>query len=116
MKLLAFYLGHHDSNLALFDGDRLRYIKSERAFQAKHHHATLNWVAQVCEAAHFVADAIAFSDGNRNNLGVCDPGRLFQQVSGFSLFGRGVPAYCVDHHFAHTLSAWPVRPIREADY
>jgi carbamoyltransferase len=101
MKLLAFYLGHHDSNLALYDGDRLRYIKSERALQVKHHHATLSWVAQVCEAARIVPDAIAFSDGNRNNLGV---------------FGSRIPTYCVDHHFAHTLSAWPLRPTRECDY
>lgn len=115
MKLLGFYLGYHDSNLALFDGS-VSYAKSERFFHSKHHHAGLDWVESFCRDRGFYPDAVAFSDGNRNGLGACSPGTLAKPVDEFCFLGRRLPAFCIDHHYAHTLSAWPLCPLSEVDY
>lgn len=116
MRLLGFYLGRHDSNAALVEDGIVRYFKAERMLQVKHHLATIEWVSSICDAADFVPDAIAFSDGNRNGLGICDPPLLWQEMPNLPICGRDTPTYCVDHHFAHTLSAWPLVRTEDADY
>lgn len=115
MKLLGFYLGLHDSNLAFYDGE-VHYLKSERIMQVKHHKAERSWIDEVCAQKGFVPDVIAFSDGNRNELGICDQGSFVKEINNFRINGKRVPAYCLDHHYAHTLSAWPVCPVKIADY
>ncbi len=115
MNLLGFYLGRHDSNLTLYNG-KVCYVKSERLYQIKHHWADLKWIKAICEDYGFMPDAVAFSDGNRNNLKVCDKGCLNQEVKEFNLFGKTIPVFCVDHHYAHILSAWPIRSIKNVDY
>ena len=116
MNLLGFYLGLHDSNVALVRDGALQYFMAERMAQVKHHYEPMAWVEAVCEGAGFVPDAIAFTDGNRNGLGICEPPLLWQKVPDMSICGRHAPAYCLDHHHAHTLSAWPLVSIQDVDY
>jgi hypothetical protein len=52
-------------------------------------------------------DYVAFSDGNRNGLGICGPDDLFCEVANLELFAGAKQTICVDHHFAHALSGWP---------
>ena len=115
MKILGFYLGRHDSNLSFYD-EGLKYIKSERQFQVKHHHASLQWVEQICLDNNFVPDVIAFSDGNRNELGSCKGDQLYKEIPGFKLLGKNIPTFCLDHHYAHMLSAWPMQNTSEIEY
>jgi carbamoyltransferase len=115
MKLLGFYLGLHDSNLAFYNRD-VHYIKAERVFQRKHYRADIKWIEDVCQDSGFIPDVIAYSDGNRNNLGICEPGQLEKRVEGFRLFGKNIPAFCLDHHYAHSLSAWPLLSTSSYDY
>jgi carbamoyltransferase len=70
-------------------------------------HADIGWVRDVCDREGFIPDAVCFSDGNRNELGICPHGVLqeeSQQIPG--LFN--CRTFCIDHHYAHLLSAWPV--------
>ena len=119
MRLLAFYLGWHDSNLCMYDADTgfFKYVKSERALGIKRHQATLGFVKECCDADSFVPDRIIFSDGNRNGLGQCPQGCAFAQLSAppCSLFGCA-QWYTVDHHLAHVMSAWPLVESEKIDF
>lgn len=115
MKLLSFYLGLHDSNVTLFDGT-VKYFKSERMTQIKHHHASLEWVNQICESQNFTPDAVAYSDGGRNKLDQQPEDQTWIKVDNITIRGASVPAFCLDHHYAHILSCWPIRPVADLEY
>lgn len=108
MNALGFYIGGHDSNLSMVTSTGIvRYVKLERVVQAKHKKGNVEWVKFQCEQAGFRPDVIAYSDGNRNGLGMCMRGELSSEVAPLSgLFD--VPTFCIDHHYAHILSAWPL--------
>ncbi|WP_438033629.1 carbamoyltransferase C-terminal domain-containing protein [Sorangium sp. So ce204] len=108
MRLLGIYVGLHDSNLSLWADGELRYAKSERITGIKHHQAALSFVRETCARWGIPAvDAIAFSDGNRNQLGSCELGQFWKEVLPVPAFGDA-RTFCVDHHYAHVLSSWPV--------
>lgn len=111
MKLLGLYLGRHDSNISLADGEKVIYFKAERMYGIKHEFRPYRWVKEVCKANRFVPDAVAYSDGDRNGLGQCKKDQLYCKAK--SLFG--VPTYCLDHYYAHVLSAWPVVDMQGVD-
>lgn len=117
MRLLAFYLGLHDSNLSMYDTDsqEFQYLKSERLFGVKRHRADLSFVAERCESLGFIPDAVAYSDGNRNGLGSCRPTESIVDRSPLSLFPTA-KCFIVDHHLAHVLSAWPLIPTESVEY
>lgn len=118
MKVLAFYLGNHDSNVCLYDADRgwFRYVKSERRTGIKRHRAGLDFVRETCERHGFVPDVVGYSDGDRNHLGGCAEN---EWVAALEPSAR--PCFVdarwlhVDHHLAHVLSAWPVVPTERLD-
>jgi carbamoyltransferase len=115
MNFVSFYLGRHDSNVAAWIDGRVRYAKSERSTGIKHHRASLDFVDQVCaEWGIDRVDAVAFSDGQRNGLGVCTPDHLFERSAPVLPRFGDVPTWCVDHHYAHVLSGWPLLPTAEA--
>lgn len=108
MKILGFYIGGHDSNVSLADTNgSVKYYKLERITQSKHKKGNLQWVKDVCEENHFIPDYVCFSDGNRNNLGICEEGILWQECEPFCIF-PDAKTFCIDHHYAHILSAFPV--------
>lgn len=108
MKVLGFYIGGHDSNFSMVSDDgKVLYFKAERLVQSKHKKGNLEWILQICGEMNFVPDIVCYSDGNRNNLGICEEGVLFQQVKSIGDF-FDVETYCIDHHYAHVLSCWPV--------
>jgi len=103
--LLGFYLGH-DSSVAISVDGLVRYRKAERHFGLKHHKADFGFVISTLNDWGFTLgdiDFCAYTDGNRNNLGVCGGQELFCQGK-----LEGVKSFCVDHHYAHILSGWPV--------
>jgi carbamoyltransferase len=106
--LLGFYLGLHDSNIAVAIDGVVRYAKSERRTGIKHHRATLSFVREMCKEWQITSiDAICFSDGNRNGLGICPAGDLAFEVAPIAGLAN-VPTFCIDHHYGHVLSAWPL--------
>jgi len=100
---LGFYLGH-DSNIAVSIDGLIKYRKSERYFGVKHHKAKFDFVTSTLKDWGLSLkdiDYCAYSDGNRNNLGTCQPDELFCK-------GQLLKSFCLDHHYAHMLSLWPI--------
>lgn len=92
MKLLGIAPLEHDSNMAYFDGNIVRYFKSERYYQSKHHaySNTFDWRKDFelrFEESCNNIDEIAFV-GPCTTLDKCDN------------------AFKVDHHIAHVRSSW----------
>src|SRR5215471_9434126 len=114
MNLLGFYLGYHDSNLCAAGDGRVRYRKFERRSGIKHERAGVRSIRDTCEEWGFEPEYVAYSDGNRNGLGVCRINELFCEHS----LDLGLPSvrktFCLDHHFAHILSGWPCMPNETA--
>lgn len=113
INILAFYIGNHDSNISIVKNGEVYYYKPERIFQIKHMKASIEWVKELCDKMNFFPEIVCFSDGNRNNLGCCDHKSLFQEVKSILY---DVPTICVDHHYAHILSAWMIEKSQTADY
>lgn len=108
---LGFYLGH-DSNIAVSVDGKIKYRKAERHFQKKHHKANLSFIFDTLkEWGISKIDFCAYTDGNRQNLGICNKNELY--CSGFL---SEFPNFCLDHHYAHILSAWPVVDTDTVDY
>lgn len=113
--LLSFYIGLHDSNVTAYVDGQIRYAKTERMTGVKHHKADLDFVKSVCKEWGIEhVDAVAFSDGDRNGLGSCSIGQLSKRVDPLPNF-FDAPTYCLDHHYCHTLSAWPVVDLEDVD-
>ena len=117
MKFLGLRLCDHDSNIAYSDGSNVRYIKSERLHQIKHHgynnfHSyqedIKNWNINYDEldAVCIVVDQIKL-DFKKEDV-------LWQLAPQF-LPGIKCPIYIIDHHYAHSLSCWPVVDVDKVD-
>jgi carbamoyltransferase len=118
MKILSFFLGSHDSNAVLFDGEsgELHYVKAERRTGVKHFRADFGFLDSVCAERSFQPQVVCFSDGDRNFLGsasLTEPVMALRQAP-TALFTQA-RWYYVDHHLAHILSAWPICRSRQAD-
>jgi carbamoyltransferase len=116
MKFLGFYIGYHDSSIAVSIDGKVKYAKSERITGIKHHKANLTFIKEVCDKWKIkTIDAVAFSDGNRNGLGCCNIDEFAKQVNPCLDFFGNIPTFCIDHHYAHILSAWPVVSMEKVD-
>jgi len=117
MKFLGLRLCDHDSNITYTDGVNVRYIKSERIHQIKHHgynnfdgyiEDIKNWNINFDEL-----DAVAICvDQHKLNFEKQDV--LWQLAPNF-LPGITCPIYIIDHHYAHSLSCWPVVDVDTVD-
>jgi len=114
MILLGIRINAHDSNLCLYDGKLLRYLKTERKYQIKHHESLgeFQWRQDVMDAwglDYRDIDEVCISlEENTYIKYIDDPfdhnGQLTQQCVGFPL---SCPVYSIDHHYAHSLSYVP---------
>jgi carbamoyltransferase len=110
MKFLGLRLCDHDSNITYTDGTSVRYIKSERVNQIKHHGYN-NFEDYFKDIAHWnidysTLDAVAICV-DQIKLDFKKEDVLFQRAPDF-LPNIQCPVYIVDHHYAHALSCWPV--------
>lgn len=107
-------MDEHDSNISYTDGKKVRYYKSERDKQIKHHgyDNPLQWTDVLkrwdidpkdIDAIGIVLDAYIYPwnefilETDRN----CEIDIPFFRDLGFTC-----PIYRVDHHYAHSLSSW----------
>lgn len=121
MKFLGLRLCDHDSNITYTDGVNVRYLKSERLHQLKHHgynkkQGKNDFTSWIDDVKHWNIDydnldgiAICLDAGHKNPwLSIkVEENMLFQQVDDF-LKISACPVIVVDHHFAHALSCWPI--------
>jgi len=117
MKFLGLRLCDHDSNIAYADGTEIKYIKSERLHQIKHHgyndfHSYIDDIKKwgidfkQLDAVCIVVDQIKLNFKKEDVL--------WQQAPQF-LPDIECPIYIIDHHYAHSLSCWPVIDLDKVD-
>lgn len=117
MKFLGLRLCDHDSNIAFSDGTSVRYIKSERIHQIKHHGYN-SFSAYQEDIKHWnidysSLDAVAIVvDQEKLNFQKED---VLSQLAPNFLPGITCPVYIIDHHYAHSLSCWPIVDIDKVD-
>lgn len=117
MKFLGLRLCEHDSNITYADGTKVKYYKSERDYQIKHHgFDDLNQWFKIIKRWNVNPndlDAIAIVlDYHLYPWIKCTDGELFEfiNVPLFKDMGFKCPVLRVDHHYAHFLSAWMLNP------
>jgi carbamoyltransferase len=127
MKILGAYCSH-DANVSIYDTDldKLWYFKAERIYGIKHHGynknhiGAINFIKNCCEKINILPDIVVFTDGGRTELGACQNQGLYEKHNNNLFFEKNIikkssPVYCVDHHYAHILSCWPIKKTEEVD-
>jgi carbamoyltransferase len=105
MKFLGIHLGGHDSNFTYTDGTKVRYFKSERFKQIKHHE--YNGMSEcLTDLKNFnidinELDAVCMSGYFENSYGT------FHKVDIWSAIFN-CPVYTISHHYSHALSCFPL--------
>ena len=115
MKLLALRLCAHDSNITFFDGDRIKYKSFERDFQVKHFgfEGLYGWTRILEEWNITPQDVGAVGivmDTHVHNEVYCNPEQIEEnlEIPVFRDLGFNCPIHRIDHHYAHSLSFWPL--------
>lgn len=116
MKLLAMRLCEHDANLSLYDDGKIRYIKTERKYQHKHHaYSYLElWKQEVktlFDIDHTELDEIAIVVDPKI-YGYTNP-RTENLAEPFRYILAKCPVWKIEHHYAHSMSAWM---LEDTDY
>lgn len=113
MKFIGLRLCEHDSNISYSDGITVKYYKSERDYQIKHHgFDDLNQWKKIIDIWNInpsEIDAIGIVlDCFRYRYLKCDETKIYEtiDVQLFKLMGFECPVFRIDHHYAHFLSSW----------
>ena len=129
MKILGFYC-RHDANIATYDtsSGKFTYFKHERDTGIKHcpvsRHGDdieqnkvkfFEFLRKHCET--FRPDVIVFCGGV---ISECRQKTLYTEFSNKQFFDQGIcdnncRVFCIDHHYAHVLSCWPVKRTKDVD-
>jgi carbamoyltransferase len=113
MKFLGIKVGDHDYNFSFSDGKNVRYHKTERQLQIKHHGSmdpTL-WIPVLKNWGYSTddLDAICVTSDEELYRDTHDPSIHYHLIDSNKWFpGISCPVYRLDHHLAHALSIWPV--------
>lgn len=111
MKLIGLRVGAHDSNISYYDGETVRYYKSERRMQSKHHqiNGVFDWrshAQDVWGLDYNEIDEVATSFGSQYEFE-----RHFGNPKDVEKLVRAVPnfpgpfkTFWLDHHYTHALS------------
>lgn len=113
MIFLGIKVGDHDYNFSLSDGSTVRYHKTERQLQIKHHGSTdaLLWIPVLRSWGYAPEDldAICVTGDEELYRDSLDPSEHYHLINADVWFpGIKCPVYRLDHHLAHALSIWPV--------
>ena len=111
MKLLAIRQECHDSNFSYYDGNTVRYFKSEREEQIKHHFYGNFWQWRDVIYEQFGVDykdldeiAVVITPSHVNLPKNSE--EIFPSINYNNFFASDCPVERVDHHYSHALSAW----------
>ncbi len=113
MKFIGLRLCEHDSNICYSNGTKVKYYKSEREYQIKHHgFKNLNqWknIIDKWEINPSEIDAIGIViDCFRHPYLKCDESKIYESIDVplFKIIGFDCPVFRIDHHYSHFLSTW----------
>ena len=107
MNLLGVRLQPHDASLSLYDGKSIRFIKTERIKQEKHHayDNVVDWRTDMEDAwgiNYREIDEIALSPGYSDILPDVDLRENI--VKEYDYFPAPIKTWALNHHYAHSLS------------
>jgi carbamoyltransferase len=113
MKFIGLRLCEHDSNISYSNGIKVKYYKSERDLQIKHHgYNDLNQWTKIIKRWGInpkEVNAICIVlDCYRYPYLRCNEKNLYEiiDIPLFKSMGFECPIFRVDHHYAHLLSTW----------
>ena len=111
MKFLGLRLCDHDSNVSFCDGNKVRYYKSERDLQVKHHgfNSLTDWIYILdrWNITPLDIDAICIVlDDDQLKKETKEEIKEELKISQFEELGFKCKIYRIDHHLAHALSCW----------
>jgi carbamoyltransferase len=122
MKFLGLRLCDHDSNISYSDGKKIKYFKSERKYQIKHH-GYENFFDFLQDIKHWnidykKLDAICICADSWNLKEKVFGDTNYQLLKENFLNISNCPIYFIEHHYAHKLSLWPLIETNksETDY
>ena len=110
MKLLALRLCEHDSSFCYFNGQELRYLKTERIKGVKHHayNSLTSWKNDFTklfnEDISNVDEVVIVVDPWRYNLPLDN--ELFPEAIEYEHLQLPCKVWRLNHHYAHALSVW----------
>lgn len=123
MKFLGILLAQHDANITFTDGKYVKYYKSERDLNIKHHHYEdlTSWskVIDLWKLNPSEVDCIGLVFDSFTHTWIkCDEKKMYQSVDIplFEDLGFNCPVIKLDHHFAHKLSIWPLNIKSDIDF
>ena len=102
----------HDSSFSYFDGNSVRYLKTERKFQEKHHgvNSLTDWENIIYRewgiTSNDIDEIAIVIDVWRYNLSILDDG--FYPSVNFNDLHANCKVTRINHHYAHHLSCWPI--------
>jgi predicted NodU family carbamoyl transferase len=95
----------HDSNISYFDGKTIRYFKSERMFQSKHHRLNLaecdDITKKIWDVSRNDVDDVIFVSADSNTV---EPQSNFKSIVKHISCESTDGTKFIDHHYAHALS------------
>jgi carbamoyltransferase len=113
MRFIGIRLCEHDSNITYTNGSKVKYYKSERDYQIKHHgfDDLSQWkkIIDRWEINPKQIDAIGIVlDCFRHPYIKCDESKLYEviDIPLFKSMGFECPVFRIDHHYSHFLSCW----------
>jgi carbamoyltransferase len=105
MKFLGIHIGGHDSNFTYTDGVKVRYFKSERFKQIKHH--------KYLDIAQVLNDLKLFNIDFDTLDAICIANQFEKDKSEGNQYHKinsyfKCPTYAISHHYSHALSCFPL--------
>jgi carbamoyltransferase len=123
MKFIGIRVCDHDSNITYSNGKKIKYYKSERDYQIKHHgFKDLNqWkkIIDMWDVSPSDIDAIGIvMDCFRYPNIECREEKIYEliDIPFFNFLGFDCPIFRINHHYAHTLSSWPLGVKTDIDF
>jgi carbamoyltransferase len=111
--LLGIYL-NHDANVAVSINGKIKYRKAERLLGEKHARANIDFVLNALKDWGITkVDHCAYCPSSVTLRDTCREDQLFGRGTLDKYFSSN---FCVDHHYAHVLSSWPVVDTETLDY
>lgn len=122
-KFIGLRLCDHDSNITYTNGITVKYYKSERDYQYKHHgFRDLNQWKKIIDMwnirpSEITAIGIVIDCFNYPNIKTNEE-KLYEiiDIPFFKFLGFNCPIFRINHHYAHVLSVWTLNVKSDIDF
>lgn len=122
MKFLGISYRNHDANISFSDGKKIKYLKLEREFQNKHqgciNYYHIQYVLNKWNVEPKDINAVAYVTDMSNYQLDTYSDDLVKEYKPKDIYLENFkcPFFLIDHHYAHTLSIWPIINNTDIDF